>query len=256
MRNIWLQSPGRSWMALAALCGLLAASACSVAPKSGLKRVPEGQQYSGFLKDYAALKANPKMDSDALTFVNTDAADNLRRYVAIIVDPVEIYVSTRADDSLVPERARETVAIYFRHALENAVGDAFPIVESPGPLVLRLRAALVGVDTGGAVAPMEEEPALTAKPLPRAIVLEKVAVEMELVDSVTGERIAAMVDRTKLGTGAEVGSENFSRMARFSQATQAFDQWAQRVRMFLDVEDELSPEDAARADQSYRPYGQ
>src|SRR5512140_3514632 len=111
---------------------------------------------------------------------------------------------------MVPERARETVTNYFRHALESAVGDAFPIVETPGPLVLRLRAAIVGVDTGGAVAPVED-PALTAKPLDRAIVLEKVAVEMELVDSVTGERVAAMVDGTKLGAGAEVGSENFSR---------------------------------------------
>jgi hypothetical protein len=256
MRKIWLLNPGRPCLSLAALCGLMAVSACSVAPtKSGLKRVPEGQQDSGFLKDYTNLKANPNLDSDALTFVNTDAARNLRRYVAIIVDPVEVYVSTRADESLVPERARETVALYFRHALEGAVGDAYPIVESPGPLVLRLRAAVVGVDTGGEVAPVEDA-ALTAKALPRAIVLEKVAVEMELVDSVTGERVAAMVDRTKLGEGAEVGSENFSRVARFSQAKQAFDQWAQRVRMFLDAEHELTGEDAERANQAYRPYGQ
>ncbi|MCX6628446.1 MAG: DUF3313 domain-containing protein [Candidatus Solibacter sp.] len=217
--------------------------------------MPEGQENSGFLKDYANLKPNPKMDSDALTFVNADAAHNLRRYVAIIVDPVEIYVSTKADDAMVPERARETVALYFRHALQSAVGDAFPIVETPGPLVLRLRAAIVGVDAGGAVAPMDDA-ALTAKPLDRAIVLEKVAVEMELVDSVTGERVAAMVDRTKLGAGAEVGSENFSRVARFSQAKDAFDEWARRVRMFLDTEHEHSGEDATKADQSYRPYGQ
>jgi hypothetical protein len=255
MRKIWLRNPKQSWLTLAALGSLLAVSACSVAPKSSLNRVPEGQQNSGFLKDYSNLKANPKLDSDALTYVNADAAKDLRRYVAIIVDPVEIYVATKADEAQIPERARETVAIYFRHALENAVGSAYPIVASPGPLVLRLRAAIVGVDTGGDVAPMED-PALTAKPLPKAIVLEKVAVEMELVDSVTGERVAAMVDRMKLGAGAEVGTENFSRVARFAQATQALDQWAQRVREFLDVEHELSAEDADKADQSYRPYGQ
>ena len=254
MRKMFLQNPRRSCLALAALCGLIAASACSTAPKSTLKRMPEGQQYSGFLKDYASLKPNPQLDAEALTFVNTDAALNLRRYVAVIVDPVEVYVSTRADESMVPERAREAVAIYFRHALESAVGDAYPIVSTPGPLVLRLRAAIVGVDTGGPVAPIEE-PGLTATPLPRAIVLEKVAVEMELVDSESGDRVAAMVDRMSLGAGAEVGSENFSRVARFSQATQAFDQWASRARAFLDAEHEMSAEDAARADQSYRPYG-
>ena len=233
----------------------IATSACSTAPKSGVKRIPEGQQNSGFLKDYTNLKANPKLDSDALTYVSADATRDLRRYVAVIVDPVEVYVSTKADESMIPDRARETVSIYFRHALESAVGSAYPVVASPGPLVLRMRAAIVGIDTGGEVAPAED-PALTSKNLPRAIVLEKVGVEMEVVDSVTGERVAAMVDRMNIGVGAEVGSENFSRMARFNQATQALDQWALRVRWFLDAEHELSAEDAARADSSYRPYGQ
>jgi Protein of unknown function (DUF3313) len=96
---------------------------------------------------------------------------------------------------------------------------------------------------------------MTAKPLERAIVLEKVSVEMELVDSETGERIAAAVDKATLGAGAEVGSENFSRLERFNEAKSAFDQWAGRVREFLDSEHELSGEDADRALQSYRPYG-
>ena len=255
MRKLFSANLGRCYLALAALSFFIAASGCSPAPKSTLKRVPEGQQYSGFLKDYVSLKPNSQLEGDALTYVNTDALRNLRRYVAIIVDPVEVYVSTRADESMVPERAREAVAIYFRHALEGAVGDAYPVVSAAGPLVLRLRAAIVGVDTGGAVAPVEE-PGLTAVPLPRAIVLEKVAVEMELVDSESGERVAAMVDRMNLGAGAEVGTENFSRVARFSQATQAFDHWASRIRWFLDSEHELNGEDAARADRTYRPYGQ
>jgi hypothetical protein len=85
--------------------------------------------------------------------------------------------------------------------------------------------------------------------------LEKVSVEMELVDSETGERIAAAVDKATLGAGAEVGSENFSRLERFNEAKSAFDQWAGRVREFLDSEHELSGEDAERALQSYRPYG-
>jgi hypothetical protein len=244
------------WLTPAAACGLMAVAACTVAPqKAGLKRVPEGQQHSGFLKDYASLKPNPKMEGEALTYANPDAEKSLRRYTAIIVDPVEVFVSTKADESQVPDRARETLSNYFRHSLESAVADAFPIVESPGPLVLRLRAALVGIDTGGDVAPVEES-AFTAKPLPKAIVLEKVGVEMELVDSVTGERIAAMVDREKLGEGAEVGTENFSRVARFAQAKEALDEWAGRVRAFLDAEHELTGEDAKRADQSYKPYGQ
>jgi hypothetical protein len=100
-----------------------------------------------------------------------------------------------------------------------------------------------------------DQPALTAKPLARAIVLEKVSVEMELVDSETGEQIAAKVDKAALGAGAEVGSENFSRMERFQEAKAAFDQWAGRIREFLDSEHELTGEDAKRAQESYQPYG-
>ena len=82
----------------------------------------------------------------------------------------------------------------------------------------------------------------------------KVGVEMELVDSMTGERIAAMVDRSNLGAGAEVGAVNFSRVEKFVAAREAFDEWASRVREFLDSAHELTGEDAERADKSYQPY--
>jgi hypothetical protein len=78
---------------------------------------------------------------------------------------------------------------------------------------------------------------------------------MELVDSVTGERIAAMVDKAALGAGAEVGAQQFSRVAKFAAAREAFDEWASRVRQFLDSSMELTGEDAERADKAYRPYG-
>jgi hypothetical protein len=78
---------------------------------------------------------------------------------------------------------------------------------------------------------------------------------MELVDSQTGEQIASMVDRENLGSGAEIGAVNFSRGEKWAAAREAFDGWARRVRDFLDSADELSPEDAKRADESYRPYG-
>jgi len=228
---------------------------CSTAPKAAVqnsKKMPAGQEFSGFLKNYSELKPNPSVGGEAITYVNPDKMKSLHRYVAMIVDPVDVYVSTNADDSLIPTRAREVISNYFKHALVNAVGDAFPVLDTPGPLVLRLRAAVVGVDTGGEVAPYES----AGETLKRAIVLEKVGVEMELVDSETGERIAAMVDKEPLGAGAQVGSVAFSREERSAEAKHAFDEWASRVRTFLNSAHELTGEDAARADQAYRPYGQ
>jgi hypothetical protein len=218
-----------------------------------VRKIAAGAEFAGFLKDYASLKPNPNLDGDALTFAATDAKQNLRSYFAIIVDPVEVYIATDADESKVSDSARIALTNYFQHALIRAVSDAFPLVEAPGPLTLRLRSALVGVDVGGEVA-AGDVPA-DAKPFERALNIGKVGVEMELVDSVSGERIAAMVDRAKLGTDAEVGAADFSRVQKVAAAREAFDEWASRVRIFLDSAHELKGEDAERAVRSYRPYG-
>ena len=42
--------------------------------------------------------------------------------------------------------------------------------------------------------------------------------DVALVDSETGESIAAAVDKANLGAGADVGTENFSRIGRFNEA--------------------------------------
>ena len=241
-----------SWRVVALLM-VSAVVGCSQAPESTSKKLQPGQEFSGFLGDYSGLTPNPALEGEVLTYVNPDKMKSLKSYVAMIVDPVEVYVVSDADESLIPERAREVVANYFRYALVGAVADAFPVVDSPGPLVLRLRSAIVGVDLGGEVAPLEL-PAVTEKPLERVIVLEKVSIEIELLDSETGERIAAAVDGEILGAGTEVGAENFSRLERFNQAKKAFDEWAERVRTFLDAEHELTGEDAERADKAYSPY--
>src|SRR5262245_6884428 len=238
---------------------LALAMACSKAPKpaaetkTGVKKIPAGQEFSGFLKDYSALKPNPKVDG-ALTYASPDAQKNLRAYFAIVVDPIDVYIATDADESKLPDTSRRTLANYFHYALVRAVSDAFPVVDTPGPLVLRLRAALIGVDVGGQVA-AGDVPAETSKPLERAVNIGKVGVEMELVDSQSGERIAAMVDKSNLGAGAEVGAVNFSRMEKFAAAKEAFDEWASRVRQFLDAEHEVPEADAARVDKAYTPYG-
>jgi hypothetical protein len=222
----------------------IAIFACSPAQpitesKPAVKRIPADYAFSGFLKNYASLKRNYRVEGDALTFAAADAKQNLRSYFAIIVDPVEVYIATDADASKISETSRSALTNYFQHALIRAVSDAFPVVDSPGPLTLRLRAALVGVDVG----------------TDKTLNIGKVGVEMELVDSKSGERIAAMVDRATLGAGAEVDAGDLSRVEKFAAAREALDEWASRVRTFLDSEHELQGKDAERADRSYHPYG-
>ncbi len=222
---------------------------CARPAASNVKKMPEGKEFSGYLSDYAKLQPNPRFET-AVSYVSGDPAKNIHRYVAMIVDPPAVYVSTDVDERAIPDRGRAALAEYFQNAITNAVSDAFPIVQSSGPLVLRLRSAIIGVDVGPPIATDQKE----EKSLDRALNIGKVAVEMELVDSVTGEQIAAVVDRQNLGAGAVVGSTDFSHEEKFRAATEAFDGWAKRFRDFLDSSEELSKEDVARVEESNFPY--
>jgi hypothetical protein len=76
---------------------------------------------------------------------------------------------------------------------------------------------------------------------------------MELVDSETGEQIAAMVDHANLGAGGEAATLRTPREEKFRVARVAFDEWASRVRQYLDSTQEITA-DVDRVDKSYQPY--
>ena len=215
--------------------------------------MPAGKQFSGFLSDYANLKPNPEFEN-TLRYVSKDPVKNVHKYVAIIVEPVVVYIATDADEKAIPDRGRTALAGYFQQAIIRAVADAFPVVKDSGPLVLRLRSAIIGVDVGPA-APPDQNAARAGEALERTVNIGKVGVEMELVDSETGEQVAAVVDRQSLGEDALIGSANFTREQKFRGATEAINGWASRLREFLDWAHELSEEDVARIEESGQPYG-
>lgn len=228
---------------------ILFLSACSQAPTAELtiRKMPAGKEYSGFLSKYDNLKPNPRFEN-TVSYVSQDPNKNVHKYVQVIVDPPQIYVATDSDEKLVTDEARLALIEYFQNSITRAVQDAFPVVENKGPLVLRLRSALIGVDVSGAAGPKDDGA------LEHPINIGKVGVEMELVDSETGEQIAAAVDRQNLGDGAMVGSTTFSREEKFEAAREAFDGWAARLREFLDSAHERTQEDISRIENTNFPY--
>ena len=243
---------GTEKLVLCCLAALLLLAGCSKeTPKTaGVSIMPAGKQFSGFLTTYDKLKPNPEFEN-TVSYVSDDPAKNIHKYVAVMIDPVTIYVATDASAKMFPDNGRTALASYFQQAIAGAVGDAFPIVQEPGPLVLRLRSALIGVDVGGEISQDRKD----GETLARALNIGKAGVEIELVDSETGEQIAAAVDKQNLGDGAEIGSVNFSREERFREATRALDGWAARLRAFLDSAHELSDVDISRNAESQKPYG-
>jgi hypothetical protein len=230
---------------------ILLGCACSKPPSTEvtIKKMSAGKEFSGFLSKYDNLKPNAQFEN-TVSFVSQDPQKNVHKYDAIIVDRPEVYVSTDSDEKLVTDDARDALIGYFQSAITQAVESAFPVVETKGPLVLRLRSALIGVDVSGAAAGQKGDGALE-----HPINIGKVAVEMELVDSETGEQVAAAVDRQNLGDGAMIGSTTFSREEKFEAAREAFDGWATRLREFLDSAHERSDADISRIEGTNFPYG-
>jgi hypothetical protein len=243
---MWHKKTALSCLA-AALVTVLSCSRPAV--QADVRKMPAGQEFSGFLSTYANLKPNPEFES-TVSYVSQDPVKNVHKYVAVIVEPPVVYLATDADVKALPDRGRTALTEYFQHAITEALEDAFPIVQASGPVVLRLRSAIIGVDVGPATAADEKD----GKSLDRAINIGKVGIEIELVDSEAGQQIAAAVDRQNLGEGAMVGSVNFSREEKFRAATQAFDGWAERLRDFLDSAHQLSKDDVARTEATNFPY--
>ncbi len=110
----------------ASTAGSQAASTETAEPPIELKKMPAGKEFSGFMKDYSNLKPNPNLDGMALTFVSNDAQKNLHRYIAVIVDPVQVYLASDADASKMPDKAKGVGARYFHNALEGGGIERVP----------------------------------------------------------------------------------------------------------------------------------
>src|SRR5215218_344459 len=111
---------------IGAILVLLATLAgCSREPEIvTLKKLAPGAVYAGFLSNYSSLKPNANFEN-TVSYLKQDDATNVHKYFAVIVEPVQIYLSTNADVSKIPDRGRTAMSAYFQHAITQAVSDAF-----------------------------------------------------------------------------------------------------------------------------------
>lgn len=170
---------------------------------------------SGFLKSYAHLKSDPDYKSD-LVYIKPGA--DMRDYDYLLIDPVQIHL---ASDSLAAEYGPdilEKVSQAFTRILRETVDPYYTVVDAPGPHVLRVRLAISDV-------------APTASPVPRKKPsVGTAAMEGELLDSLTGEQLGAVVDRID---GSTQGAESVPELWRPVEG--AFREWAQRLVDFMDA---------------------
>jgi hypothetical protein len=174
----------------------------------------EGPPNSGFLSDYSLLKPSEKGQLGAWIYVVPNAVDKLKNYHAGMVDqPVFAVAADSKYKGFKPDDAK-FVADAFRQVITTELGKTYTIVEQPGPGVLALRTAfsnvyvekkgrgLLGYTPVGFVVTTAKGALLDD--LMDKVKLTQVVVEAEVIDSVTGEVLAEIVeDRGEKGNKKE-----------------------------------------------------
>lgn len=192
---------------------------------------------SGFLGDYVGFEP----DVRGMDLVWRKPGIDLSSYDKVVLDHVVVYMSRDADRGSIDPAELKQLADYFEAALVNALKDAYPVVDGPGPGVLRVRTAITDLKPGKPVAHAVSTvlPIALAASSVKAIAtgthlgVGEVTIEAELLDSTTNERLIAVVDK-KVGRKIQVAKG----VTEWGHVRAAFGYWAKRLRERLD-EDRL-----------------
>jgi len=183
---------------------------------------------SGFLQNYSQLTSG-KSDEGQLIYV--DNSVDFSKYKKIIIDPIQIW---GAAGTKLNFKDRQMLMQHLDTALRDALDDDYQIVTVADATTIRLRVAITDaegatalVDTGRRIMPDRMinayTPSLAAGSHSFAV---EAAIEGEILDSVTGKRLMAGVDR-------RAGAKSTHRGGKFSAIKDAYDHWAGRIKKRL-----------------------
>lgn len=172
---------------------------------------------AGFLSDYSKLEL---VEDDHLSYVG----DRMGEYDSFIIDPVVVLFQRDPENPTFSDEEIEKLKAYVVKELTEQLtkDDGYSVVTEPGPGVARLRIGLTEVEETIGVLNITIYTKITGLGLGGA------SAEGEMVDSVTGEQIAAMV---RWGTGSRVLRAG---LTPTGDAKIAIDKWAKHVRKLLD----------------------
>ena len=172
---------------------------------------------AGFLSDYSKLEL---VDDDHLSYVS----DRMGEFDSFIIDPVVVLFERDAENPTFSDEEIEKLKAHVVRELTEQLtrDDRYSVVTEPGPGVARIRAGLTNVEETIGVLNLSIYTKITG------LGLGGVSAEGEMVDSVTGEQVGAMV---RWGTGSRVLKAG---LTPTGDAKIAIDKWAKNVRKLLD----------------------
>lgn len=148
---------------------------------------------------------------------------NWQDYNKLMVDPLIFRLNgTSSSNPFTPEEL-DTLAGEIRTAFTKTLAPEIEVVNEPGAHVLRIRAAATDIAASSPALNL-----LTTAAVFVPLDMGGASIEVEFMDSVTNERLAAMAER-KTGTPLQL----LSGFSRFGHAKKAFDQWSEALKSAL-----------------------
>ena len=158
---------------------------------------------SDFLSDYSKLKQSSDAHMDK-TYLVEGAQDKMVTYSAVMIDQPEIFVAANSKYKGMKPDDMKQLADSFRAAMAASLSTTYMIVDQPGPNVLYVRFAisnvqlkkhkkgLLGYTPIGLVAGAAKS-AMTSN-VTKKIDLKGLTMEMEVLDSISEEQLAALLE--------------------------------------------------------------
>jgi hypothetical protein len=159
-----------------------------------------GLRPKGFMSDYSKLV---RISDTSSRYTNPNI--NMRVYGKFIVDPVKVLFDYGTDSDVKSWDEVEKLRTYMRDVIVDAIEPDYWVVADPGPGVARVRTALTSIKRASAFS------------------MGGVSIEIEVIDSRTGEQIAALVESQQKG-GA------LGEYYDWENAKKIMDEWGSRFR--------------------------
>jgi hypothetical protein len=170
-----------------------------------------------FLSDYSKLV---KIEENFLIY----SEGNIGRYSKFIIEPVAMLYDQPEEKRVFDDEELEDLQAYFAIAIREALiaGDGYEVVEEPGPETAILRLGITDVNDTIGVLNFIIYTKITGAGL------GGVAMEGEVLDSLTGEQIGAAI---RWGSGSRILRAGFTHTG---DAKIVIKKWAKDLREIVD----------------------
>ena len=172
---------------------------------------------AGFLSDYSNLE---EIDANHLVY----DSGNLGDYSKFIIEPVALVYRQAKEKQVFTDEELEDLQTHFATKVREALteDDGYQVVEANAPGTARLRIGITDVDDTIGVLNLSIYTKITGAGLGGA------AMEGEMVDSVTGVQIVAVI---RWGSGSRIGRAGFTHTG---DAKIVINRWVKDLRERID----------------------